>query len=208
MIRSRTPEDLLREEYFDLLPEVRKASEEIDARVRHTLIPVSRSLERWERLIITSRVKSCESAIDKLRRQQQGGIFDPELPGAYTMRGLKDLAGVRVMVFPHTRIDEIQSRLTTRAFKSWTADPFGEGPALGLKFVGACFRGSKIQCELQVVRLLTGLFWEVEHNTLYKPAPELKGIERDKVVRRRMIDVLRALQLFEDEFVRVVKESE
>src|SRR5437868_3130684 len=98
-MNTRTIEDRLREEYFDLLPEIRKTVEEIETRVRHTLIPVSRRLARHEKVIVAGRVKSCESAIDKLRRQQRDSeTLDPERADGYSFRVLKDLAGVRVMV--------------------------------------------------------------------------------------------------------------
>src|SRR5579862_7984403 len=124
-MQSRTVEDRLREEYFDLLPEIRIVAEELDATVRHALLPIARRFRRHERLVVNSRIKSCESSIDKLRRQQQGGLFDSTR--GYTLRTLKDLAGVRIMVFPRVHISAINRSLRRRTFKAWLPEPFREG---------------------------------------------------------------------------------
>lgn len=100
---ERTVEDRLREEYFELLPEVRRVVEELETEVKHCLLPTSRRLNRYERLVVTARIKECESAVDALRRRQEYSIFDRDQPGLYTLRNLKDLAGVRVSVLERGR---------------------------------------------------------------------------------------------------------
>src|SRR5664280_3024387 len=55
----------------------------------------------------------------------------------------------------------------------------------------------------QIVSMLTGLFWEVEHSAIYKPTPSLKGIARSLEMQQRTRDVLRALRSFEEEFERL-----
>lgn len=97
---ERTVEDRLREEYFALLPDVRRVAEELETKVRHCLLPISSRLDRYERLVITSRIKECESALDALRRRQEFATFDRDRPERYTLHSLKDLAGIRVSVFP------------------------------------------------------------------------------------------------------------
>ena len=66
---ERTVKDLLREEYFALLPDIRRVVGELEAEVKHCLLPISRQLDKYEQLVVTARVKDCESAIDKLRRR-------------------------------------------------------------------------------------------------------------------------------------------
>jgi hypothetical protein len=56
--------------------------------------------------------------------------------------------------------------------------------------------------------MLTGLFWEIEHDAIYKPDPELKGVAESLEMRERTGDVLKALQRFEDEFERLLREKE
>jgi len=45
---ERTVEDRLREEHFDLLPDVRRVVEELESEVRHFLLPIYLKLDRFE----------------------------------------------------------------------------------------------------------------------------------------------------------------
>ena len=203
---SRTVEDRLREEYFDLLPEIRRVLEHLEAEIRYRLLPVSRHLDRYERIEVNSRIKECESAVESLRRRQEGAIFYPDRVQSYTLRSLRDLAGVRVLAFPRSRLAEIDAALRER-FHSWTADPVrdDQGETLAAKYWGLCPGASDtIAGEYQVVSVLTGLFWSIEHSAIYKPAPQLKGVARSLAMQERSRDVLKALSAFEQEFERLV----
>lgn len=203
---ERTIEDRLREEYFDLLPEIRLVLEHLDAEIRYRLLPVSRSLDRFERIDVRSRIKGCESAIESLRRRQEGAIFYPDRTESCTLTSLRDLAGVRVLAFPHSRLAEIDSILR-EAFPAWTADPVraDRGEMLAFKYSGHCSASKGVSGEYQIVSILTGLFWEVEHSAIYKPAPRLKGVARSLGMQARSRDVLEALRAFEQEFERLVR---
>ena len=61
--------------------------------------------------------------------------------------------------------------------------------------------------EFQIVSMLVGLFWDVEHSTLYKPTPELRGVARSLAMRQRNQEVLRSLEAFEEEFERLRNET-
>ncbi len=78
MTVERTVEDRLRAEYFELLPEIRLVVEQLETEVKHCLLPISLSLQPYEHILVTSRVKECESAVDALRRRREGGIFDSD----------------------------------------------------------------------------------------------------------------------------------
>ena len=203
---ERTVEDRLREEYFELFPEVRRVAEQLEAEIRYRLLPISRGLDRYERLYVKSRVKECESAIESLRLRQEGSTFDREKPDFYTLYNLRDLAGVRVLAFPRNRLAEIDSHLQT-FFSSWTPDPVrGEsGEPLAFKYHGFCQATEKIMGEYQIVSMLTGLFWEVEHSAIYKPIPRLKGMAESIKMRERTADVLEALRAFEEEFESLIQ---
>jgi len=95
----------LREEYFDLLPDIRRVVDELETEVKHCLVPISLRLDKYERLVVTSRVKGCESALDSLRRGQEGATFDSGRPELYSLDNLNDLAGVRVLAFPPSRLE-------------------------------------------------------------------------------------------------------
>jgi ppGpp synthetase/RelA/SpoT-type nucleotidyltranferase len=207
---ERTVEDRLREEYFALLPDVRRVTEELLAEIRHCLLPISGSLYWHERLVVMSRIKECESALGALRRRQEGATFDSDRRELYTLRTLNDLAGVRVLVFPRGRLTETDQELRKR-FSSWVSDPVPgddeHDEPRALKYHGYCKSSDQVRGEFQIVPMLTGLFWEVEHAAIYKPSPQLKGINRSLEMKERSKEVLRALKSFEEEFERLIRRN-
>jgi hypothetical protein len=204
MTDNRTIEDRLREEYFRLLPDIRRVVEHLEAEVKYLVLPIRRKLDKYEQVVVTSRVRDCESAVDSLRRKQEGRTFDTEQPGLYTLRDLGDLAGVRVLAFPSSRLAEVDEELRKR-FESWQPDPVtGLGEAelpLVFKYSGYCKEASdKVRGEIQIVPMLIGLFWEVEHSAIYKPSPELKRVATDPEMRRCASEVYKALRAFDQQF--------
>jgi ppGpp synthetase/RelA/SpoT-type nucleotidyltranferase len=194
---------VLREEYFDLLPDIRRTTEELEAEVRFLLVPVSRKLARHERIVVKSRVKECESAIASLKRRTE--LW--ELEDARSIRGslafLNDLAGIRILAFPKGRVLEIDNALRAR-FWDWTADPVpptpGAANSIALKYHGYCSRPCRVRSEIQLMSMLVGMFWEVEHAALYKPSAPLRGMEVELKMQHRYADVIRTLDEFEAEF--------
>jgi hypothetical protein len=55
--------------------------------------------------------------------------------------------------------------------------------------------------------MLMGMFWEVEHSALYKPSPELRGMERSAKLSQLSEDVVRSLKAFEAGFERLLEED-
>lgn len=203
MTDSRTIEDRLREEYFDLLPDIRRVAEHLEAEVKYLVLPIRRRLDRYEQVVVTSRVKDCDSAVDSLRRKQEGATFDTDRPRLYTLRDLGDLAGVRALAFPSSRLAEVDEEIRKR-FNSWKPDPVaGVDPELPLafKYSGYCKEASDtVRGEIQIVPMLVGLFWEVEHSAIYKPSPLLKGVAAHPEMQRCASDVYKALKAFEQQF--------
>ncbi len=208
---ERTIEDRLREEYFLLLPEAQRVLEELEADVRYSLLPLSNKLNKYEKIVIAARIKDCESALGGLRRRQEGATFDPERADSYSLATLNDLAGVRVLVFPKTRwLEANQEVRKHERYKSWQPDPIpseDEEEPLGFKYHGYCSRSAKIRAELQIVPMLVGLFWQVEHSAIYKPSPELRGVLASLEMKQRTRDVYAALKAFEEEFERLVRDD-
>ncbi len=205
---ERTIEDRLREQYFDLLPDIRRVVWQLEAEVRFCTLSVLRKLKPHEQLSVKSRIKDCESALKSLRRRQEGGTFDPETPERYSLLDLPDLAGVRVLVFPRNVLNEADGELRTR-FTGWISDPvLGEQDALlAYKYSGKCRDvSSEIKAEYQVVPMLIGFYWDVEHSAIYKPAPAFKGKADSEPMRDLNASVLRALLNFEAEFERFARE--
>jgi hypothetical protein len=196
---ERTIEDRLREEYFDLLPDIRRVAQQLEAEIRYHLLSISRRLSKYERLVVTSRVKDCESAVQKLRGDREGATFDRDRPKRYSLASLNDLAGVRVLAFPSKRLIEINSALL-KIFR-WKPDPVvSDGEILAFKYCGYCKASRKIKGEYQIVSMLTGLFWEVEHSAMYKPDPRLRFMAEHRELKQRRTEVLEALKAFEEEF--------
>jgi hypothetical protein len=205
---DRTIEDRLREEYFDLLPDIRRVAWQLETEIRYATLPIQRTLTHSEQLIVKSRVKECESALKTLSRAREGRTFDPERPGDYSLLSLPDLAGVRVLVFPRKRLTEVDRVLHER-FPSWTAKPLknDEGAVLAPKYFGHCEDvGTKVLGEYQIVPMLLGLFWEVEHSAIYKPDPRLSGRANSREMKRLRKDVETTLARFEDGFESIVRD--
>lgn len=206
---ARTHEDVLREQYFRLIPDIRRVVWYLEAETRYHTREIFQRLKTYEQLIIKSRVKECESAVKSLRRRQEGGIFDPEKPlNCYSLLDLPDLAGVRVLVFPRRRLIEVDRALSS-VFTQWIPDPIpdGRGGVLAPKYKGKCKNvSSEIQAEYQIVPMLIGLYWDVEHAAIYKSAPTEKA-PRDKAGSEPMEDlntrVVQALLDFETGFERL-----
>jgi len=200
MTDSRSVEDRLRAEYFELQPEIRRTVLETETRIRHLLLPMMLALKRYERILVTSRVQDCESAVDALRRRQELGRFDSDEPQAYTLTTLRDLAGVRVMVFPRKKIDDVHAVLRD-ILNEWTVDHIpevaGEAEPLAVKYFGNWAGAGRVVAEIQIVSLLIGLFWEVEHSAIYKPDPKLQGVARSLVMMDRRDDVVTTLHAFQ-----------
>ncbi len=210
---ERTIQDRLREEYFDLLPEIALVADEMKARVQFHTLEIAQSLQKHEYLIVRHRIKDCQSAITALEkrvvaadpsRENPGkpdrlSTFDPDTPDAYSLTSLHDLAGVRVLAFPPRRLTQIDDELR-RHFPGWTSDPFkGIGGQTAFNYYGLCPKSSaRVPGEYQIVSALVGLFWDVEHAALYKQDPSLKRLE--PLMRQQTENVYNALQAFEDAF--------
>lgn len=174
----------------------------VETEVGHLLLPLAMDLKLYERIIVRSRLKECESAVDSLKRRQEGGVFDAEKAESYSLANLRDLVGIRVLTFPRQRARDAE-RVLLPYVSQWTADPVAGESAddepIALKYYGTAPTGT-ITAEIQIVPALIGMFWEVEHAALYKPSPSLRGLEILPSVRARTAAVVRALRAFEEEF--------
>ena len=195
--------DKLRAEYFDLLPDMRSVTEELETRIRYAVLPHLVGRDKYELINITSRVKECESAIGSMERRQEGRYFDESLVDQYTLTSLKDLAGVRILVFPNSKLADLDEALR-QTFCEWTSDPIYHSDdsqqLLAHKYYGRCESSSRVMGEYQIVPMLIGLFWEVEHTAIYKPVPRLKGIARSLEMQEKKEVVYSALKAFAEEF--------
>jgi hypothetical protein len=134
--------------------------------------------------------------------------FQRDRPESYTLTSLNDLAGVRVLAFPRSRLAEVD-RLLRKEFATWTSDPVeSDGEVQAFKYYGHCSQASaKVKGEYQVVSMLTGLFWEVEHSAIYKPDARLGGISEHLGMLSRTRDVMKALKAFEEQFEALARQE-
>jgi len=206
----RIAEDYLRSEYVRLLPAMQRTAIAVETEVRHLLLGLTLDLERFERVVVKTRLKDSESAIDALRRRQPYGLFDPDHAETYSLTALPDLVGVRVLVFPPRRLDEVRAALAPR-LNGWMADPVAAtargSDLIALKYSGRWTDADPVRSEVQIVSMLVGLFWEVEHSAIYKPNPNLRGIARSMEMSQRIAAVETALREFEIEFQRIVDDA-
>jgi len=100
------------------------------------------------------------------------------------------------------QIDE----LIAQQLPDWQPDPIKiSGRLLALKYCGYLEPRSIICAEYQIVSMLIGLFWEVEHDSLYKPSLDLKGLA--PIMEDTTKTVYDALDKFEEEFDQRSRES-
>ena len=197
---QRTVEDRLREEYFNLSPEIKRVLHQLQTDVAYALLPLTLDLKHHERISIEARAKDCDSAIGALRRRDEARQFDEDAPHRYTLTSLPDLAALRILVFPKPQLEQVHTKVRS-IYPAWTPDPVKTGTPpkfRAWKYHGYCATSSLVRAELQVVPMLTGLFWHVEHDVFYKPRdPTLRGAVSKPIVREhteRVYDAFEALE--------------
>lgn len=200
-MQDRTIVHRLREEYFDYSSEIERVLAQLEAEIRYHTLPILGDLREPEKLLYKARIKTCESAISTLLRRKgtntpEGRRFDPDRGEEYSLLSLPDLAGVRVLVFPSRRLDQADTLLRPR-FSNWTPKPVKneKGAVLAPKCHGYCAQVSnRIQGEYQIVPMLLGLFWEVEHSAMYK----FRAVADSKEMRNLRNRVVTDLANFEE----------
>lgn len=203
MTRRNPVIDDLRQQYIDLLPELKLVSQELETRIKSALLPLSKKLKSPARLEVKVRIKDCESAIKKLRKKNEGH-FDPEM--AYSLLDLDDLVGARILTFMNSTLVK-SKKLILQEFKKWTPDHMvkrKKGKKKGkrtkplwLKYKGKCNRSDRVRGEIQICPMLIGYFGDVEHSAIYKPSPELRNIDTINAVINSKAEVYDALLRFE-----------
>jgi ppGpp synthetase/RelA/SpoT-type nucleotidyltranferase len=213
MTAARQVEDRLRAEYVDLLPSMQRTFTALMTEVNHVLLPTILTLDRYEQILVKGRLKGSESAIDSLRRRQELGRFDLDRAETYSLTTLPDLVGIRVLAFPQRRLSDVRRILETEPrLSAWSSDHIENSnaaqPPVAFKYQGFWNVDDHFRSEVQIVSVLIGLFWEVEHSAIYKPTPRLQGAASSIAMKDRNDAVLKALQQFEEEFDRQVEVSD
>ena len=202
---NRPVEDSLREEYFRLLPRMSKIAYSLETRIRYALIATVERLEPFERVDIRSRIKGFESAYNKLRVKHED--FSEKTPEKYSLCELKDIVGVRILVFPRRLVSVVNDNLNNSDIGFFTEDPFESDEELtsAKKYYGKPDIQTNIYAEYQIVPMLIGNFWEVEHDTFYKPTPALRAA--GMLMHDSVINVYRSLNAFEDQLDKLLQKT-
>jgi Region found in RelA / SpoT proteins len=207
---NRTVEDRLREEYFILSSEIGRVLHQLQTDVAYLLLPVTLDLKHHERIHIEARAKECDSAISALRRREEARQFDEDAPTRYSLTNLPDLAALRVLVFPKSRLEDVHTIIRAK-YVEWISDPVNTGTPPRLrawKYHGFCSTSSRVRAELQVLPMLTGLFWHIEHDAFYKPRdPLLRGAANKPVIRERIERVYNAFDGLEEVLEREIQRN-
>lgn len=173
---GRTVEDRLREEYFALLPWVRRVLE-------HVEIEALRNRQDFS----TFGVENAEAySLTSLKDLAGVRVL------AFPRNRVREIDGILrdVEVFRNWTPDPVLGADDkTVAFKYWGY----YGPA-----------STEVVGEYQVMSRLTGRFWEVEHSAMYKTAPTLKDAVEAPRMQEQHRSVLRETAKFEDEFERLL----
>lgn len=180
---------------------MRRTLTAVETEVAYLLLGATLELNSYERILVRGRIKECESAIASLRRRQEGTVFDQGQTEKYTLTALPDLVAVRVLAFPRRRLEDAERIIRSR-IQGWTADPVSSvtGQPIALKYHGYWNTADRIRAEIQIVPLLIGLFWEVEHDAIYKPDETLRAAMRADAMKTSTAGVLDALRKFEEQF--------
>ena len=188
----------LRQDYFELKAAMCREQRQLASDARCFLKELEYSLNEHERIEIESRIKDCDSAIDSLKRKEACGR-DFVDGVSYSFRQLKDMVGLRILAFP-TSVMVAANEIVMKRFGDWQPDHKKHGAMQVYKYYGV-LGVEKIPCEIQVVSMLTGKFWDVEHSALYKPAPGFKGaINANFEIRDLYKEVMNKLAEFETAF--------
>ena len=104
------------------------------------------------------------------------------------------------MAFPKSLLEEVHVTLRTQYF-DWTADPVQTvmpSRLLAWKYHGFCSASLRIRAEIQIMSMLTGLFWHVEHDTFYKPHdPDLRGAAKKLTMKSHINHIYAAFEELE-----------
>jgi hypothetical protein len=116
-----------------------------------------------------------------------------------------------VLVFPNDKLLKVDREIQQHEpFKDWKSDPvkYARGYAQTPKYYGTWADvSSRVLGEYQVVPMLIGRFWEVEHSAIYKPAGWAKGADRDHDLKNLRTKIEVALSRFEQKFEEFVKRN-
>ena len=185
-----TQEDLknrLKLEYIDLFKEMKRIQNRLVLNLNCIIKNVINNLKEYEKIIVESRIKTCESSIQKIITKYEGNVINYNDYSKIKIKDLKDLIGLRISVFPSNYINVIEDLIKSQ-FLTWEYDPISldnENKEIIIKkYQGKEHKDDNIYCEIQIVSMLYNSFLNIEHDTFYKPLEDLKNIGNSLEMRK------------------------
>lgn len=188
MLTQKDIEAKLVREYFDERPIYEKIINIAKPQIEFKLIEIRINKKPWERIEVTARVKELASALNKIRRQREGRIYEE----TDSLRMLNDMAALKIKVFPNTYLQSVDE-IINNLFHGLEADhqPPEQTDEKNydlierLKYVVKLQPeyGIDVRFEIQIVPFLLDAFIDVEHDIIYKPGEELPSKE---IIERHM----------------------
>ncbi len=165
-------ESRLQLEYLKVASALYKAKEYIEIEIKHTIKTQLLEAVHANKILISSRVKDCNSAITALKKKEEGRVFRDGRQ--YSITQLNDLIGLRISVFPLTLLELVQSPLLSYLENNFE-QPFQTDHTTIENYDIYKYRGihnqfSEFNCEIQLIPMLISKFWDTEHDVFYKPA--------------------------------------
>lgn len=145
--------------------------------IEYKLLKLKTNKKPWERIDVLARVKSFDSALNKLKKKTEGNLLFPTA----SFRELHDMAALKIRVFPNEYFRPVD-KIIMRLFPGAIAD---HKPArirgirsedyynkvIHLKYTTKLDRKYRIKnmLEIQIVPFILDAFMEIEHDVIYKP---------------------------------------
>lgn len=165
-------ESQLQLEYLKIANKLYKAQEYIEIEIKHTIKTQLLKAVHANKILISSRVKDCNSAIISLKKKEEGRVFRDNKQ--YSITQLNDLIGIRVSVFPLTLLELVKTPLLdyldSNFEKQFQTDHTTIEKYDIYKYRGIHNQFSEFKCEIQLIPMLISKFWDIEHDVFYKPA--------------------------------------
>ena len=178
-------------EYSNKIEKFKKIEEKLYFEVCHFLSDDKYNLNEFQHIEITSRIKSYSSAEKKLRNQLELTAHDKS-----SIFDLDDIIGIRISVFPLTLLRNIEKKLDEK-FKSWKKEKSCHGRYSVYKHRS---NYEKANCEIQLVPMLVGKFWDVEHSVIYK-----SKLSKNEDLNKSYDVIINALHDYENQVIDVLK---
>lgn len=159
----------LRSEYDNQINKMNGLLDYYKTEIEYLIRELKLNCKKFEKIEFSSRIKTFESCITKLKKKNEANVLTEEAK----LSEVKDLIGIRMLVFPNDYIEVIK-RLIMRKHNKFTIEEIDEDKKKECDFIKffVYFNIEKfnhILVEIQILPYLLGKYWDIEHSLIYKP---------------------------------------